>query len=92
MPEVLLTQMLQQVGPSSLGFALGNALSANTVERLLCRVLWAANLIPTPMVDYWETIQLDTTQKQAGFIEVCVFKVLFSGVQGIVRFGGRFHD
>lgn len=89
MPEILITQMLQRVGPSKLGFALGNALSANAVERLLSRVLWAANLIQSPMVDYWETIQLDIEQKQAGFLEVCL---LVSGFHSNVRLGGRFPD
>ena len=50
LPEILLTRMVDDAGRKRLGFALGNALPANTVERLLCRVLYIANLVQSPLI------------------------------------------
>lgn len=67
LPEILLTRMVDDAGRKRLGFALGNALSANTVERLLCRVLYIANLVQSPLSDFWAKIVLDRSKDEARF-------------------------
>ena len=38
---------------SEVGEALGNAVCANVFERILSRLLVAANLVPQPLPDHW---------------------------------------
>jgi len=52
-------------GKRKTSFAIGNALSVNVVERLLGRLLWAANLVAKPLPDNWLELSCHPS-RQAG--------------------------
>ncbi len=65
LPDDLTKMFESSAGKRKTGFAIGNALSVNVVERLLGRLLWAANLVVKPLPDNWLELSCHPRQ-QAG--------------------------
>jgi hypothetical protein len=58
LPDVLVRQFVEAAGAKAVGKALGNAVSANVLERMLPRLLYAAQLVDTEpeSTDFWSKI------------------------------------
>lgn len=48
--------MIERVGKPKAAHAFGNAVSISVLERILCRLLLAGNLVSEPLRDVWETM------------------------------------
>ena len=56
LPDELVHEFVGAVGPKAVGRALGNAVSANVLERLLGRLLYAASLVEDLPEDFWRRV------------------------------------
>lgn len=65
-PDRLTQEFVKAVGPSSTGFALGNAVSVNVVERLVGRVLFAARLVDASVLDMWSALPASLHSSSSG--------------------------
>jgi hypothetical protein len=56
LPDALAKEMLKLVRPPVFGGAVGNAVSLSVIERILGRLLPAANLVEGTLPDFWSDI------------------------------------